>query len=81
MFLRILESVGIFLAILVLVTQVIIPLLLGRHLFPLFRNPDRKLEKELAQETSYLAEEDLRRELTKLRRKTRKKEPAHVDRP
>jgi hypothetical protein len=62
----IISLLGLLIFVLLLVTQIVIPVLWGYPLFPLFRRR-RKLERLLADEQEYLTEDKLAKNLDELR--------------
>ena len=70
-FLQMGEWLGLIFVILFTLTQVIIPSMKGRPLFPWFRKSQKKLEQEAAEAAQKKAEEDIREGIKDIKSKAK----------
>lgn len=79
--LRLFQIAGIFLLFAFIITQVIIPSLLDRKLFPLFRKSQKKLSAQYAELNQQLYEVDLKDKVDELDRKLHPTTPSVTPAP
>ena len=71
MFLKVVEYLSIILCVILLTTQIIVPMYKGRKLFPFFRDKETELEDALIAANQKKAETDIKEEVKDIRQKAK----------